>query len=368
MADRSGGSYVWGAIPGTYSASNVNREDLLGLITNVDPTYTPFLTTCAKTTVRDAMAHYWFKDTLSALSVVGAKEGTDFSVSTTTRPTREYNWCWIGRKDILVTETQRAANPAAFADTYGYEQQKAGKEILRNLEALIFANDGAQYASGSYYSTVSAAATNTSSTANEQLKWTTATGTSAAARYPKNLESFLTSNVMYSTDLTGTTIGSSCCVAGILAVNDVNKMLQTIWTNGGEPDSIWVNGPGKRQMSAFTQGSQNRNILAEDKKLTLAIDVFDTDFGLKVVICSRWVPRSFNSASTTATGQDVSGRIFFLERRNVRLGTYRPLAHSFIGKLGDSVAGYMAGEWTLEVLNEKSCGVIKGYNDKSAVS
>jgi len=63
--------------------------------------------------------HEWLKDTLSTLALTGAIEGDawDYNTAVTT-PTREFNVTEILRKDIAVSETQRAVNPAGFRDAY----------------------------------------------------------------------------------------------------------------------------------------------------------------------------------------------------------------------------------------------------------
>lgn len=56
-------------------------------------------------------------DTLAAAATAGAVEGDDWSFATaTTRPTRLNNVTQIFRKDIAVSESQRAVNAAGFRD------------------------------------------------------------------------------------------------------------------------------------------------------------------------------------------------------------------------------------------------------------
>jgi hypothetical protein len=60
--------------------------------------------------------------------------------------------------------------------------------------------------------------------------------------------------------------------------------------------------------------------------------------------------------------------MFFLSRAINRIAWLRPVHHELIGKRGDSVAGYVVGECTLEVLAEKANGRILSVNNKSAVT
>jgi hypothetical protein len=71
----------------------------------------------------------------------------------------------------------------------------------------------------------------------------------------------------------------------------------------------------------------------------------------------------------TATGtaaSDVSGNVWCFERAKNRLAWLRPMAHSLIGKRGDSVAGMILGEVTLEVLNEQANFVFTGASISTA--
>ena len=88
----------------------------------------------------------------------------------------------------------------------------------------------------------------------------------------------------------------------------------------------------------------------------------------------RWVPESTNTVTSTATATGGSGatatggQLFFLSRAINRLAWLRPMTHQLVGRRGDSVAGYVVGEVTMEVLNEKANGRILSANNKSAVT
>jgi len=130
------GTYFYGFAAGAL----FNREDLLEVITNVDPWDTPFVSQAPKVKASHVY-HEWLKDYLPATSTAGAIEGDAFSFSTyggNTTPARVVNVCQIFRRDVAATETQRAVNPAGFKDSYAYEVAKATKAVARNLEATIF--------------------------------------------------------------------------------------------------------------------------------------------------------------------------------------------------------------------------------------
>lgn len=325
------------AVPGNFgvygfgfaAGAGANREDLLDLITNVDPWDTPWVTQAPKVRAMHVV-HEWLTDTLAATSTATgtggtvAIEGDDWAYNTlTTRPTRVTNNTMIFRKDISVSETQRAVNPAGFKDAYSYEIAKGTKELARNLEVWIFHG-------------------NATSTAG--------TGASNAARYMKGFQHFM------STTATGagqnvSNLGTATNNSGVLTQANLNDALERAYLNGGNPEQLYVSPAIKRQISAFSLTNQNRNIAAIEKKLVNAIDVYIADTGVIEIIMDRWVPQATNAGTATASATDTSGNMFFLERAKNRLAWLRPMQHTLVGKRGDSVAGTILGEVTLEVLN-----------------
>jgi len=333
------GSY---AFDGSDLKSGVAREDLLEQITNISPYDTPFVSQAPKVGCKH-IYHQWLIDSLgSQAGLNGSVEGADWALDTTTVPTRVFNVTMILRKDIGLSESQRAVDTAGFADQYAYEVQKATKELAIRLETCVFAN------------------------------LSTATGASGTARVMKGLQSFIVTN----TALAGTNGGTlgDATHDGIVSVGDFNDMLNAIYSQGGNPEQVYVSPKVKRQVSAFTvpgaaAGTPHaRNIAAVDRKLVGAIDFYDSDFGLIQIVLDRWVPESTNTTTATASATATGGQMFFLSRAINRLAWLRPVHHELVGKRGDSVAGLVVGEVTLEVLSEKANGRILSVNNKSSVT
>ena len=343
-----------GAVPGNFGAylydgsdlkSGVAREDLLEQITNISPFDTPFVSQAPKVGCRH-IYHQWLKDTLGTPDLSGAAEGADWALDTQVSPVREFNITMILRKDVGMSLSQRAVDTAGFADGYAYEVQKATKELAIKLEKVVFG----------------------------QLTTSTGTSSSAGGRVMKGLQAFIATNSAFAG-----AAGTSGALAdathdGLVDVYDFNAMLNSIYSAGGNPEQVYVSPKVKRQISAFTvpgaaAGTPHaRNIAAVDKKLVGAIDFYDSDFGLIQIVLDRWVPESTNSTTATGSATNTGGQMFFLSRAINRLAWLRPMSHELVGKRGDSVAGLVVGEVTLEVLNEKANGRIVGVNNKSAVS
>jgi hypothetical protein len=332
------GVYKFGLSPG----QGVNKEDLLDQIVNVDPWDTPWVSQAPKVACQHVY-HQWLQDTLGTVDTTSAVEGADYLYDTSSTPTREFNVTAILRQDIGVSETQRAVDSAGFKDAYAYEIQKATKRLAIKLEKMVFA------------------------------ALTTATGASAVSRVLKSFQTYILTNTAFAGANAGTTVGTTAA-DGQVAAGDFNDMLELIYRSGGNPEQVYVSPKVKRQISAFTvpgavAGTPHaRNIAAVDKKLVSAIDFYDSDFGLIQVVLDRWVPESTNATTALASATATGGQMFFLQRNMNRLAWLRPMTHQLVGKRGDSVAGIVVGEVTLEVLNEKANGRMLAVNNKSSVT
>lgn len=256
-------------------------------------------------------------------------------MQTLVAPSRLLNQTEIFGGDIAVTESERAENPVGFGDAYTYQLEKETKSVMIDIEVALMASG------------------------------TATTGASGTARVMKTLEDFITTTKYTGASYTG--LVGDATHAGVFNANDVNSILNDVWDLGGKTDLIVMDGAYKRQFSALTT-SNTRNVLAADKKVIVGVDVYDSDFGLMPIQLNRHSPTSANTASASANATDISGRIWFLERAKVRIAWFRPLAHRLMGTKGDSTAGQVRAELTLEVANEKALGMFSGVNNKSSVT
>lgn len=379
------GVYKFGSPNGALavSAQGANKEDLLDQIVMIDPFDTPWVSQAPKTTAKHVY-HQWLNDTLGdSVNTDTAVEGDDFGYqSVNSAPNRLYNLSVILRQDIGATETQRAVDSAGFADVYAYELQKATKRLAIKLEKIVFSKS--DYATGDATTAArtmrgldgfigSAGGDGASKVGNWAWAGQNTQGTIGGVASSAITAAVVTASL--SATATGSQWTATAGTAGNLTSGDFNDMLERIYRNGGNPEQVYVSPKVKRQISAFTLiGSStaspfSRNIAAIDKKLVSSIDFYDTDFGIIQIVLDRWVPESTNTASGAAAGNtSVIGAAFFLQRSMNRLAWLRPMQHQFIGKRGDSVAGIVVGECTLEVLSPKANGIIRGINNASPVT
>ena len=330
----------WTGLFGTISGAN-NREDLTDLITLTDPYETPFFSMVQKGTALHTL-HEWQTEALQATATGGGakfNEGGAFSASTVNDRTRLNNLCEIFRKDVQVSNTQRAVRPAGIKDEYLHQVQVAIKEIGRDIEVTLF-----QGVAGS------------------------ATGTSASGiRTMKTIRNFLSTNAFTTTQTavgaTGVGFSTTAWSVGEIMFNNV---LNQVFLSGGRVDTVFCNGPGKRQISRFAgagaaivQGSPvaRRSVDQASKKLYASVDTYESDFGVVNIILDRFVGQrdiGSNLASTQGSSEfDGHNRMFFLQMDTWEIDYLRPLKHVPLPPGGDAVRGMVLSELTLSAFAEQ---------------
>ena len=137
----------------------IHHEDLTDVLTIIDSFQTPFFSGAPKVRARDVV-HSWPIDTLLSgtnITSGGAPDGVDFTGDALTTPIRLFNGTQIFRRDVIVSDRERQANPAGIRDMYEHQIMKEFKNIARNCEYAIFRNNSTASASAVEASAVSAA-------------------------------------------------------------------------------------------------------------------------------------------------------------------------------------------------------------------
>ena len=296
--------------------AGIHHEDLVDLVTILDSFQTPMFSSAPKTRARDVV-HSWTVDTLAATATAGLAEGIDFGGDTLTGPTRLVNGTQIFTRHVLVSDRERAANPAGIRDMYEHQVMKEFKVIARNCESRLWAVNS------------------------------TATITGAEAT---------TAPLMAGFRGFGITVQGSA--SGGVTTADIVTLSQTLFENGAEPDSIWFAPASKRQFvnATVSSGSGNvRNIAATDQRLVANIDVFETPFNqLYAVITDRFIPISTSSAV---------GAYYIGDRSMAKIAFFRPPQHKPMGKGGDHTRGIVLMECTLQLDHPSSWGAITGVTN-----
>src|SRR5215831_15527924 len=123
-----------------------NREDLSDVIYRIDPTDTPFMTTCEREKAT-AVNHEWQTQALAAVDTGNAKLEGDDAITVAATPTvRLGNLCQISDKVVRVSGTQRAVEHAGRDDELEYQEMLKGLELKRDMESILVGTNQAKAA------------------------------------------------------------------------------------------------------------------------------------------------------------------------------------------------------------------------------
>lgn len=275
------------------------REDLLDLITNIDPEEDQLYVGLAKHKATQPY-HQWLTDTLSPVALVAKVEGFDPSFAARTNPTRSANYTQIISAEFQITDSERNSNTAGFKDRYTYEMEKAMLEWRRNAEFSI-------------------------------MRSSLISGTGSAARQLAGVKAQI---VTLATAQSGVS----------LSENILNSYLQNAWNQGGNVDMVLVGGTLKRRISQFTN-TNTRFVDATTSNVNNTINVYDSDFGRVEIHKHRYV---------TIQAADTNLDIIGLQKDKWAVAHLDEPHYQEIPRTGYSSKGMIVGELTLEALAENS--------------
>jgi len=294
------------------------REDLADIIYDISPTDTPYLS-MAKRMKAKQVYHEWQTDSLASASatnhvIEGDDATTDAQVATTRVGTRMN----ISDKVILVSGTSRAVETAGRGDELDYLVAKAGKELKRDMEALLCSNN--------------ASVTGNNATARETggfVSWITTNESRGATGADGG---FSSGNTVAATD------GTQRAFTEVI----LKEVIREAWEAGGEPDKLILGSFNKQVMSTFT-GNASRQVDAKGEKLYAAIDVYKSDFGNIKVIPSRF--------SRARDG-------LLIDPEYLGVAYLRPFKTQKLAKTGDSDRVQLIVEYGNVIKNEAAHGHI----------
>src|SRR6185437_6468826 len=316
----------------TYPQTNI-REDLENFIANVDPFKTPFFNTAKKTTAKQTY-HEWDVDGLAAQNTSNAAVEGDNPTNIALTPTgRMGNRTQISVKTIQLSGTSQAVIAAGNSNSMGYQLAKKAKELKRDIEGSLTANNAS------------------------------VTGSTTVARVSAGLPAFLATNFVSVATTPGTATtgvvsaagenfgnGTAAYTAGTgtnaVTESAVKSLLLDIYTKSGESPEYMLCSPKNKQIISTFTGPGTRFIEVEDATLMTKVDVYESDFGEVKVIPDIFLATSVN--------------IFGINPNYARVAYLRPFQTIPLAKTGDSDQKELLCEWTLECGNEHAHGMIEG--------
>jgi len=321
------------AFSNTYNITNPgsgvsNREDLTDILTILAPEETPVLSMANKSKAT-ATFNEWTVDVLATPSSTGIQEGTDISAYTDKFAGRARlgNYVQLFRRDYMVSQLQQAVEsvgPARIAEA----EAKAIREIKRDIEKTLCGTQDRSVEDGS--------------TTRYQSRglglWLTNT---PGSDVPSN---FRTPTA--SINASGTT----------LTENVFNSLVSSIFTQTGTVDALTLIAGTtlRRTVSGFARSDNNSNEnvyhvnqFATDKEITLAVNTYDSDFGIITVINGN--PVCMPSASYG----------FLLNPNYVGVAELMSLGSTRVPNQGGGERGYVDAALTLQVHNPLAHGLIQ---------
>lgn len=282
------------------------REDLSDVITNIAPTDTVFLSNIGKEKVKNKY-HEWLQDTLTTAANCAVTEGNDAVLTEIAAQTRVGNYTQVAAKWFAVSDTLEAVDKAGRKSEIAYQTGLFLKMLARDMEYGLLNN---------------------------------ATATATDPRSAKGVKGWIATN---STAKVGFTTGTA---ATTLTETDFNKAIQLCWEEGGNPGMVLAPANLKRQISAFTGNSKlTTNVDADQKKIILSVDYYESDFGVVKVYATRFL--AYDDGATYES-------VLILEKEKWALGTLQPLKTEKLAKTGLSTKIQMSTEYTLICRQEKA--------------
>ena len=301
----------------SYDANGI-REDLENVIYNISPEETPFYSSLKKVSASNTY-HEWQTDTLRASADNKHIEGDDTTASAMTATSRLGNYTQIFKNAVTIPDTDEGLDKAGRSAEMAYQTLKIAKEQKLDIEKALFANNAR------------------------------VVGSATAARELAGAPSWMTTNITNTgtsgSDATGD--GTDARTDGTQTAftqADFDSAMQSIWENGGRPDSVYLSAYQMNIALGFTGNNNQRSaVQAGDKKVVKSLDVYVTPWG---------------TVEFTPTRENAGRDVFIMQNDMWSCAALRPTKNTALAKTGDSTKRQVLTELTLVCKNEAASGMI----------
>jgi len=296
----------------TYSATS-DREALSNVIYNISPQATPFMSAIGKNSIKNVVFD-WQTETLPTASGAGQLEGFELSRAAATATSRVSNVAQISSRDATVTGSQQASDPAGKKSEMAHQLAIMAKALKRDMEVAL-CQKGAK-----------------------------TTGNATTARVTGGFESWITSNVSRGTNGAGNGGGAAPTDGTQRALTEalLKTVLQSCFTNGGEP-SMAICGPVNKQVISGFTGRSSARQMVDANTVEASVSIYASDFGeLKIV------PSNFSrERSLLLVDPDYAKVSYLRDFKTVDIST-----------VGDAETKMILAEYGLEMSNEAAHGIV----------
>ena len=302
----------------TFDAKGI-REELSNVISNISPEETPFQSNVGSESISNTFFE-WQTDSLASTSTTPVINGDDVaSFDATSATTRLGNYTHIRRRTVIVADNLEAVDKAGRDNELAYQLAKRGKELKRDIEAVLLANNAR-------------VAGNTS----------TAPETAGLGAWIATNDNVGTGGAAPTGDGTDARTDGTQRAFTEAMLKDV---MQQTWSSGGNPSVLMVGPFNKQAVSAFTGIAAQRYQAPSDAPTTIigAADVYMSDFGSVTVVPNRF-----------QRDRDA----FVLDPEYASVCYLRPIQQVELAKTGDAEKRMVIAEFGLKVMNEAAHGII----------
>ena len=299
------------------------RESLADVIANISPEEVPFQSNVGTENVNNTYFE-WQTDSLASTSTTAVIDGDDVSSFDSTAATsRVGNYTHIRRRTTIVADNFSSLDTAGRNDELAYQLAKRGKELKRDIEAVLTAN-------------------------NAQVA-----GNSSTARETGGLGAWIATNENVGTG-GGLTTGDGTTARTDGTQRDFTETMlkdamQQAFVSGGQPSILMVGPHNKTVVSGFAGIAAQRYQAPSDAPTTIigAADVYLSDFGTLNVVANRF-----------SRERDA----WLLDPEYASVCYLRPIQQVELAKTGDAEKRMVIAEFGLKVLNEAAHAVVADLN------
>ena len=303
----------------SYDAVGI-REDLSDIITNVSPEETPFHTKSRKTTARNTLVE-WQTDALRSSAANAHIEGDETIQRNDCNKLSLNNRTQIFKNVMTVPDTDEGLDKAGRQREMAYQVLKIAKEQKLDIEKALFDNN--------------AKVAGNASTARELV--------GAPSWMITNVD-FQSGNSGANPTGDGTDARTDDGTPTAFSQTKFDTVMQSIWENGGNPDTVYLSAFQMNKALAFTgNNNQRSNVQGGDERVIKSLAAYVTPWGTVEFVPSR---------------ENSSRDVFIMQDDMWEVAVLRPTKNVELAKTGDSSKRQVVTELTLCAKNEKANGII----------
>jgi hypothetical protein len=273
------------------------KEDVSDIISNITPTKTPFQSMIGSEKCTQTLFQ-WQEDSLRDEANNAKVEGFTAVDSTRTPTTMRTNYTQIIADTIKVSNTADAVSTYGRAKESAYQMAKVAAELKRDLEyAYVGIGTNAAVA-----------------------------GNSSTAREMASAFSLIDSTMRTFTGGTSTPVDEA----------DVLTMLQAVYTEGADADTLMVTPTNSLEIADFAVGSSKERDFGNGTKVVNVVDVYVSPFGAVKVVLNRFL----KAKHTLLFDPEMWKKVYL-----------RNWTRETLAKTGDNVQMLLVGEFSLKHKN-----------------